>query len=739
SAYRCFMMKAAADSPSCKVHTVSSIGRPDGSSSFRTIVNFALVAIGVGILALPRAIAQGGWIVGSLLIFVAWGVSQYAIILLWKCMVMAPDGKEKFTSFQAIGRECFGRVGEVVVAVVLYADLLMVCSLLVILVGDGMHQLVPSVERIWWCLIFVGIMMPLAWMPTMKEVAFVSGLGIAAAFVTVIMVIVASSREVVDPVREIDYELFPSTPMLATLSFTNFMNAFTVAPVVPTLINDMRNPMAFARVSVVGFALIFVIFASIAFAGYAGFGRGLLDFPNVTFAIADGRSNTDWVVLTVQIAIEVVCFCHFLVMFNPVCIGVESAIQHVRGRSVPYWFKMISRSALMIICFVVAVSVPGFGSLVDLGGSKLLRSAEFGLAVLSLCLALIGMVFGTWSAVVSCYPIISAQAHQPECPHTRQERQKAPNGRKRPAANESPTSSKESGDRSLGRNLLGQAQAEFDRIAAECGKLRKLLAANQQTSELHRATIKDLETKLDEAHAEIEKFKKDGTSREVELRGSLSTAKTKLNELQGTIKQLKEELDAAREESQSRGQACDQLGEQIAKLQAENKSSVAELASLREHVHRLQGGGPSRGGSRSSKNHRRFGVQYMWFERCAPRHRGRRYRQSSKQGLPYSYGSSHTTGSSSAEATEEKSDRAEDSVVALLERKSREDTLTEKGTGIHAPPSVAHPPLPRAPVLPPISALAGDAGGVGIMSRILNLDPVLPRMAIQLQVAASSD
>ncbi|KAF4743829.1 hypothetical protein FOZ63_031825 [Perkinsus olseni] len=340
-------------------------------------------------------------------------------------------------------------------------------------------------------------------------------------------------------------------------------------------------------------------------------------------------------------------------------------------------------------------------------------------------------------------------------PHTRQERQKAANGRKRRAANESPTSSKESGDRSLGRNLLGQAQAEFDRIVAECGKLRKVLAANQQTSELHRATIKDLETKvdrlreqelttllichyflqLDEAHAEIEKFKKDGTSREVELRGSLSTAKTKLNELQGTIKQLKEELDAAREESQSRGQACDQLGEQIAKLQAENKSSVAELASLREHVHRLQGGGPSRGGSRSSKNHRRFGVQYMWFERCAPRHRGRRYRQSSKQGLPYSYGSSHTTGSSSAEATEEKSDRAEDSVVALLERKSREVHSLRRELEIARKDNAAM----YAALKANNHALAGDAGGVGIMSRILNLDPVLPRMAIQPQVAASSD
>lgn len=350
-------------------------------------------------------------------------------------MVMPPDGNEKFTSFQAIGRECFGRVGEITVSVVLYADLLLVCSLLVILVGDGMHELVPSVQRIWWCLIFVGIMMPLAWMPTMKEVAFVSGLGIAAALVTVIMIIVASSREAVDPVSHHDYDLVPSTPMYATLSFTNFMNAFTVAPVVPTLINDMRSPMRFPRVSVIGFLLVFIIFASIAFAGYAGFGSSLLDYSNVTLAIASGRSTTDWVVLVVQIAIEVVSFCHFLVMFNPVCVGVESALQHLRGRSVPYWIKMITRSVLIVICFVVAVSVPGFGSLVDLlgatlvmllqivfpitfylvlrrkysrssvspvkGEGKLLRYAEATLMILCLCLAIAGMVFGTWSAVVS--------------------------------------------------------------------------------------------------------------------------------------------------------------------------------------------------------------------------------------------------------------------------------------------------------------------------------------------------
>ncbi|KAF4722488.1 hypothetical protein FOZ62_015687, partial [Perkinsus olseni] len=101
---------------------------------------------------------------------------------------------------------------------------------------------------------------------------------------------------------------------------------------------------------------------------------------------------------------------------------------------VRYWIKMISRAILMVICFIIAVSVPGFGSLVDLIGAtavmflqiifpvvfflvlerkrvKLGFKPSYGSAVskymqyvvmgISLVLAVIGMIFGTWSAILN--------------------------------------------------------------------------------------------------------------------------------------------------------------------------------------------------------------------------------------------------------------------------------------------------------------------------------------------------
>lgn len=121
--------------------------------------------------------------------------------------------------------------------------------------------------------------------------------------------------------------------------------------------------------------------------------------------------------------------------------------------------------------------------------------------------------------------------------------------------------------------------------------------------------------KLNESQAEMDGLKREASDREAELREwvviadlgrggmslgcrSLSAAKSKINDLQMMNKRMKEELAAVREgsysglrgptcarsESESRRQTCDQLGEQIAKLQADSKTSVAEVASLREHV-----------------------------------------------------------------------------------------------------------------------------------------------------------
>lgn len=348
------------------VVSMGVLGRPDGSSHFRSIVNYCLIAIGVGILALPKAIAQAGWIIGVLLLILAAGLAQYAMVLLYKSMrITAADGISP--TFQAVGKDAFGVVGMVFVSFVVYLDLVFVCALLVILVGDGMETLVPSVDTFWWKLIFTLIMLPLSWLPSLKEVAFVSAIGVGATIVTCIAVVGASAREIAEPITEKTHSVWPLSLMDAVVALTNFFFAFTVAPVIPTLVVDMRKPEDFPKISGIALIVISVVFAIIGFAGYLGFGTDLVTYPNISEAIAHGRSSNDWLLIIVEAAIEVVCFSHFLVMLNPVSIAVEDVIKVVsKKQSVSWWLKIMARSLLVFFCFAIAVLIPAFSKLVDL-------------------------------------------------------------------------------------------------------------------------------------------------------------------------------------------------------------------------------------------------------------------------------------------------------------------------------------------------------------------------------------
>ena len=50
-------------------------------------------------------------------------------------------------------------------------------------------------------------------------------------------------------------------------SCSDFMNSYTIAPVVPTIIADMRDPTQFPRISAIALSVISLFFGTIGFAG----------------------------------------------------------------------------------------------------------------------------------------------------------------------------------------------------------------------------------------------------------------------------------------------------------------------------------------------------------------------------------------------------------------------------------------------------------------------------------------
>jgi solute carrier family 32 (vesicular inhibitory amino acid transporter) len=96
---------------------------------------------GIGLLSIPYALAQGGWL--SLIVFLTIAViCFYTGLLLQRCM----DSSSLVHTYPDIGAHAFGRKGRVIVAAFMYLELYLVAIDFLILEGDNLHKLFPAVS-----------------------------------------------------------------------------------------------------------------------------------------------------------------------------------------------------------------------------------------------------------------------------------------------------------------------------------------------------------------------------------------------------------------------------------------------------------------------------------------------------------------------------------------------------------------------------------------------------------------
>ena len=336
---------------------------------FKSVVNLVLTAVGVGVLALPRAIAQSGWAIGVLLLVMTWSLSQFTMHLLWKCVQsQRAKGNLGIDSYGGIGGAALGNVGRLIVSFSMYIGLSAICVIIIILLGSGLFNLTGSMSLAAWIKIGALCILPLSWLPSLKEVGVISAVGVVATCLVSFVILVASAVRDSDEKGQVS-----AVPMSAggfAMSYIEFMNSYTVAPVIPTIICSMRDPSRYPRVAMYGFAIISGLFAIIGFSGYVGWGDQLLKKKggNITDLIAESASKTYSTIC--QVAIIIVALSHFLVMFNPVALLSDSSVRKIpvakASNLAKIGLQVVFRSGLVGLMLLAALYVPSFGTVVDL-------------------------------------------------------------------------------------------------------------------------------------------------------------------------------------------------------------------------------------------------------------------------------------------------------------------------------------------------------------------------------------
>ncbi|KAK2639830.1 hypothetical protein Ddye_027625 [Dipteronia dyeriana] len=146
------------------------------------------VISGVGILSIPYALSQGGWL--TLIVFLLVAIlCWYTGLLLRRCT----DAHPLIKSYPDIGELAFGYKGRALVSILMYLELYLVAMEFLILEGDNLDKLFPNMDfkigslKIGGRQAFVQltalIILPKTWLKSLGVLAYVSAAGVLASVI----------------------------------------------------------------------------------------------------------------------------------------------------------------------------------------------------------------------------------------------------------------------------------------------------------------------------------------------------------------------------------------------------------------------------------------------------------------------------------------------------------------------------------------------------------------------------
>ncbi|XP_072165258.1 uncharacterized protein [Diadema setosum] len=330
---------------------------------------------GTGVLALPRAVVDTGWI-GLFLIAVAACMLGYTGIILGRCWTIV---KERFPEkygghtrypYPAIGSEAFGKVGRYSVRFCVIFTMFGASVVFLLLAADNMHSLVgKSLNFCQWPPIIAACLMPLCWLGTPKDFWIVAtGASMSTGLAALLLVV----QSVIEIPAEPPNHTSPTVISFLT-AFGTIVFAFGGHGAFPTIQHDMRDPRRFYLSICLGYCTTFLIYIPVAAAGYFVFGDKFIELntDNILYVISKGAIHT---VVTVMIMMHLVL--SFVICINPVFQEIEEAF------CIPLkftWKRVVMRTLVVGLVLFTGETIPHFGTILSLvGGSTVtLQAAVF--------------------------------------------------------------------------------------------------------------------------------------------------------------------------------------------------------------------------------------------------------------------------------------------------------------------------------------------------------------------------
>ncbi|CAH9100949.1 unnamed protein product [Cuscuta epithymum] len=405
-----------------KISTTTSISRlsfpelapPQECSYAQALANSINVLCGIGILATPYAVKEGGWL--SLFLLLLYGIiTCYTGILLKRCL----ESSSGLETYPDIGQAAFGNVGRVFVATILYVELYCSCIEFLIMMGDNLSALYPSIHMALGgfhfgsyqtsVMISTLVILPTVMLRNLSLLSYISAGGVIA-FIMIILCLLW-----VGLLSDIEFHpsgnIFNFSKLPVTIGIYSF--CFGGHSVFPSIYSSMREPSRFPSVVLISFLIAFISFAGVAIFGFLIFGEATksqftLNMPERHIASKVAK----WTVVITPLT-------KYALTITPVAFSIEEFLPSHHRKS--HGVSILIRTALVISTLLVSLLIPYFGSVTALIGSALvvlvslilpcacyikinkdiITKTEIGACTFIIILGLISSIVGTYSALHS--------------------------------------------------------------------------------------------------------------------------------------------------------------------------------------------------------------------------------------------------------------------------------------------------------------------------------------------------
>ncbi|VAI84466.1 unnamed protein product [Triticum turgidum subsp. durum] len=337
-----------------------------GTSFLKTCFNGVNALSGVGILSIPYALSQGGWL--SVLMFTTIAViCFYTGILLQRCI----DSSSLVKTYPDIGELAFGRKGRIIVAIFMYLELYLVAIDFMILEGDNLEKLFPSVDfhvaglkiggKQGFVLIFSLLVLPTTWFRSLSALAYVSVGGIMASVILIAAVIWVGAFDGVGFHERGVLVHWAGIPTAMSL----YSFCFSGHAVFPMIYTGMSNRKMFPTVLLLCFIICTLSYGLMGVVGYLMYGESLKS--QVTLNLPSRNLSSSIAIYTTLIN----PFTKFALLVTPIAEAIEDTLHVGKNKAI----SVSIRTSLVVSTTIVALVVPYFAYAVALTGSFLSGTA----------------------------------------------------------------------------------------------------------------------------------------------------------------------------------------------------------------------------------------------------------------------------------------------------------------------------------------------------------------------------